>query len=92
MNSLKPYATIKVRSVSSLNAEYMEITFTESVKDLLQANSVADNLTWQADLHMKKHHRTEEPGQDHADIYRRERYRGKQRLPDLYLRQYPAGR
>ena len=53
MNSLKPYATIKVRSVSSLNAEYMEITFTESVKDLLQANSVADNLTWQADLHMK---------------------------------------
>jgi hypothetical protein len=53
MTSLKPYAALKVKSVVSLNAENMEITFTERVKDLLQANSVADNLTWQADLLMK---------------------------------------
>ena len=53
MTSLKPYAARKVSSVSSLNSEHMEITFTESVKDILQPGSVADNLTWQADLHMR---------------------------------------
>jgi len=31
----------------------MEITFTESIKDILQPNSVADNLSWQADLIMR---------------------------------------
>jgi hypothetical protein len=52
MASLKPYAALKVKSVLYLNAEYMEITFTEKLRGILQPGSVADNLTWQADLHM----------------------------------------
>ena len=52
MTSLEPYAAMKVRSAVSLNSEYMELTFTENIKDLLRPESVADNLTWQADLHM----------------------------------------
>jgi hypothetical protein len=50
--SLEPYADLEVRSVVSLNSEYMEITFTENIEDMLRPGSVADNLTWQADLHM----------------------------------------
>jgi hypothetical protein len=53
MTSLKPYASREVKSVNYLNAEYMELTFTEAIDQVLQANSVADNLTWQANMHMK---------------------------------------
>jgi len=53
INTLKPYAERIVESVSYPNAEYLEITFTENIDDVLQPNSVADNLTWQADLEMR---------------------------------------
>jgi len=53
MNNLEPYAKREVKSVLYPNSEFIEITFTEKIADDLKPNSVADNLTWQADLHMQ---------------------------------------
>ena len=53
MTSLQPYADREVKSVTYPNSEFIEITFTEKINDVLRPNSVADNLTWQADLHMQ---------------------------------------
>ena len=51
--SMKPYATLKVLDVNDLNEEYMTLRFAQKVNDVIQPNSVADNISWQADVHMK---------------------------------------
>ena len=53
MNSLEPYASREVESVYCPNSEFIEITFTENISDALRPGSVADNLSWQADLHLQ---------------------------------------
>ena len=50
--NIKPYATLEVASVQEINEEYMEIRFTEKVSDVLRPSSVADNISWEADVRM----------------------------------------
>jgi len=51
--TMEPYAQLTVDSVFEPNSQYLEIRFTEPVDSILQPNSVADNLTWQADMTMR---------------------------------------
>ncbi len=51
--SLFPYAKLQVQRVYEPNEEYMEITFTEKVSDLIRPNTVLNNITWQPDLQFK---------------------------------------
>ncbi len=47
---MKPYATLRVAEVNELNEEYMTLRFEKKVSDLLRPRSVADNVSWQADV------------------------------------------
>lgn len=47
---MKPYASIKVIEVREHNEEYMTLRFDKKVSDILHSGSVADNLSWQANV------------------------------------------
>jgi hypothetical protein len=51
--SHEPYSTFTVESVNEINSYYFEVTFKEKVKDLLQKETMADNITWQPDVEMR---------------------------------------
>ncbi|MDD3744496.1 MAG: right-handed parallel beta-helix repeat-containing protein, partial [Lentimicrobiaceae bacterium] len=51
--TLKPYAKLEVTEVKEINSEHMELTCKEKVGDILRANSVANNLSWQPNLIFK---------------------------------------
>jgi hypothetical protein len=50
---MKPYSVLKVSLVKEFNEEYMEITFDSKVAEILRPSSAAENITWQADVHLK---------------------------------------
>lgn len=50
---MKPYATLKVVKVLDRNEDYMLVTFDQKVNEILHPNSVADNVSWQADVHFR---------------------------------------
>ncbi len=47
---MKPYATLKVVETIDYNEDYMTLRFDEKVSGVLHPNSVADNVSWQADV------------------------------------------
>ncbi len=51
--SLIPYATLTVESVKNINNVYFEVTFKENVKDILQPETLADNISWQPDVEIR---------------------------------------
>jgi hypothetical protein len=48
--TLQPYATLKVAEVTDVNEEYMTLRFDKKVSNILRPGSVADNVSWQADV------------------------------------------
>lgn len=48
--TMEPYETLKAVEVNDLNESYMTIRFDKKVNDLLRPGSVADNVSWQADV------------------------------------------
>lgn len=50
---MKPYATLKVVEVKEYNEEYMTLRFSDKVSEILHSSSVADNVSWQADVSLK---------------------------------------
>jgi len=48
--TMQPYATLKVVEVTELNEEYMILRFERKVSNVLHPSSVADNLSWQANV------------------------------------------
>jgi hypothetical protein len=54
--SMQPYAMLEVAAVCEINEEYMEIRFREALKDRLRPDSVADNMSWEADVRMTNCH------------------------------------
>ncbi|MEN8249054.1 MAG: right-handed parallel beta-helix repeat-containing protein [Bacteroidota bacterium] len=51
--TMMPYTTLKVVEVTDYNEEYMTLRFDESIKDILEDNSVAENVSWQADVQFR---------------------------------------
>ena len=51
--SLYTYDYFKVQRVYEPNSEYIEITLTEKVSDVLRPNTVLNNITWQPDLQFR---------------------------------------
>ena len=47
---MQPYATLKVVEVKNLNEEYMILRFNKKLSDVLRPGSVADNVSWQANV------------------------------------------
>lgn len=47
---MKPYAILKVVETLDYNEDYMTLRFDKKISDILHANSVADNVSWQADV------------------------------------------
>ena len=47
---MKPYATLKVVETTDHNEDYMTLRFDQKVSEVLLPNSVADNVSWQADV------------------------------------------
>ncbi|MEN8118631.1 MAG: right-handed parallel beta-helix repeat-containing protein [Bacteroidota bacterium] len=51
--TIESYATLKVVEATEYNEEYMTLRFDKKVSDILQKNSVADNISWQTDVEFK---------------------------------------
>jgi len=47
---MKPYAILKVVETVDYNEDYMTLRFDQKISDILQPNSVADNVSWQANV------------------------------------------
>lgn len=47
---MQPYATFKVTKTTDYNEDYMTLRFDRKVSDVFQPNSVADNISWQANV------------------------------------------
>ena len=47
---MKSYATLKVTETTDYNEDYMTLRFDQKVSDVFQPNSVADNISWQANV------------------------------------------
>jgi hypothetical protein len=47
---MQPYAALKVVEVNDLNEEYMTLRFDKKVNEILRPSSVADNISWQANV------------------------------------------
>ncbi len=50
---MKPYTTLQVVELKEYNEEYMTLRFEKKVSEILHSNSVADNVSWQADVDFK---------------------------------------
>ena len=50
---MKPYASLKVIEVKEYNEEYMTLRFDQKVSEILHPSSVADNISWQANVDFK---------------------------------------
>lgn len=50
---LEPYAQATATEVRWVNDQFMEITFDRDLDGLLEGATVLDNLSWQADVHMR---------------------------------------
>lgn len=50
---MQPYVTLRVAEVKDLNEEYMTLRFNKKVSNILRPGSVADNVSWQANVEFK---------------------------------------